>query len=74
MGQKINPIGMRLGVNRTWDSRWYARKGEYATLLHEDLNIREMLLNELKQAAVSKIIICVRIKNVVSLSIRHVLV
>ncbi len=44
MGQKINPIGMRLGVNRTWDSRWYARKGEYATLLHEDLNIREMLL------------------------------
>ena len=57
MGQKINPIGMRLGVNRTWDSRWYARKGEYATLLHEDLNIREMLLKELKQAAVSKIII-----------------
>ncbi|MDP6223091.1 MAG: 30S ribosomal protein S3, partial [Candidatus Micropelagos thuwalensis] len=57
MGQKINPIGMRLGVNRTWDSRWYARKGEYATLLHEDLNIREMLFKELKQAAVSKIII-----------------
>ena len=57
MGQKINPIGMRLGVNRTCDSRWYARKGEYATLLHEDLNIREMLLKELKQAAVSKIII-----------------
>ena len=57
MGQKINPIGMRLGVNRTWDSRWYARKGEYASLLHEDLNIREMLLKELKQAAVSKIII-----------------
>jgi small subunit ribosomal protein S3 len=57
MGQKINPIGLRLGINRTWDSRWYANKGEYGALLQEDLKIRETLLNDLKQAAVSKIVI-----------------
>ena len=43
MGQKINPIGLRLGINRTWDSRWYAKKGEYGQLLHEDLKIRAYL-------------------------------
>ena len=37
MGQKVNPIGLRLGINRTWDSRWYAGKGEYGKLLHEDI-------------------------------------
>ena len=52
MGQKVNPIGLRLGINRTWDSRWYANTGEYGRLLHEDLKIREMLEKELKQAAV----------------------
>ena len=57
MGQKVNPIGLRLGINRTWDSRWYANKGEYGSLLQEDLKIREMLEEELKQAAVSKIVI-----------------
>jgi ribosomal protein S3 len=57
MGQKINPIGLRLGINRTWDSRWYANTGEYGRLLHEDLKIREYLEKELKQAAVSKIVI-----------------
>jgi len=57
MGQKINPVGFRLGVNRTWDSRWYANTGEYGQLLHEDLKIREYLEKELKQAAVSKIVI-----------------
>ena len=57
MGQKINPIGFRLGINRTWDSRWFATKGEYGSLLQEDLKIRAYLLNELKQAAVSKIVI-----------------
>ncbi|MDD9334332.1 MAG: 30S ribosomal protein S3, partial [Bartonella sp.] len=36
MGQKINPIGFRLGINRTWDSRWFANKGEYGSLLQED--------------------------------------
>ena len=57
MGQKINPIGFRLGVNRTWDSRWFANKGEYGNLLQEDLNIRRTLMEDLKQAAVSKIVI-----------------
>jgi small subunit ribosomal protein S3 len=57
MGQKVNPIGLRLGINRTWDSRWVADKAEYATLLHEDLAIRAMLMKLLKQAAVSKIVI-----------------
>ena len=57
MGQKINPIGLRLGINRTWDSRWFAGKTEYGTLLHEDIKIRASLMKELKQAAVSKIII-----------------
>jgi small subunit ribosomal protein S3 len=53
MGQKINPIGFRLGINRTWDSRWFANKGEYGKLLHEDLKIRRELMKLLKQAAVS---------------------
>ena len=57
MGQKVNPVGLRLGINRTWDSRWYADKGEYGDLLQEDMKIRAMLMKELKQAAVSKIII-----------------
>jgi small subunit ribosomal protein S3 len=57
MGQKINPIGLRLGVNRTWDSRWFASKGEYGKLLHEDMKIRDALMEDLKQAAVSKIVI-----------------
>ena len=57
MGQKINPIGLRLGINRTWDSRWFAGKNEYGKLLHEDMQIREVLMKNLKQAAVSKIII-----------------
>ena len=42
MGQKVNPIGLRLGINRTWDSRWFAGKGEYGKLLHEDMKIREI--------------------------------
>jgi small subunit ribosomal protein S3 len=57
MGQKINPIGLRLGVNRTWDSRWFANKAEYGKLLHEDIKIREKLQEGLKQAAISKIVI-----------------
>ena len=57
MGQKINPIGLRLGVNRTWDSRWFSSKGEYGKLLHEDMKIRETLTKGLKQAAISKIVI-----------------
>ena len=57
MGQKVNPIGLRLGINRTWDSRWVANKGEYGRLLHEDIRIRAALMKQLKQAAISKIVI-----------------
>ncbi len=57
MGQKVNPIGLRLGINRTWDSRWFAGKGEYSKLVHEDMAIRAALMKQLKQAAVSRIII-----------------
>ena len=56
MGQKVNPIGLRLGINRTWDSRWYA-DANYADLLHEDLNIRNFLRKRLQQAGISRIII-----------------
>ncbi|SDD63592.1 30S ribosomal protein S3 [Rhodospira trueperi] len=56
MGQKVNPIGLRLGINRTWDSRWYSDH-EYASLLHEDLMIRKYLKKRLMQAGVSRIII-----------------
>jgi small subunit ribosomal protein S3 len=57
MGQKVNPIGLRLGINRTWDSRWYAEGNNYADLLHEDLAIRSFLLKRLSQAGVSKVLI-----------------
>ena len=57
MGQKVNPIGLRLGVNRTWDSRWYAARGEYARLLHEDLKMREHIVESRKQAGISKVVI-----------------
>ena len=57
MGQKVNPIGLRLGVNRTWDSRWYAEGDEYGRLLHEDIKVRDYLKAQLKQAGVAKIVI-----------------
>jgi small subunit ribosomal protein S3 len=57
MGQKVNPVGLRLGINRTWDSRWYANDKDYAALLHEDLKIRRFLEGRLQQAGVSRIII-----------------
>jgi len=57
MGQKVNPIGMRLQVNRTWDSRWYADKKDYGNLLLEDLKMREFIHDYAKQAGVSKVII-----------------
>jgi len=57
MGQKVNPIGFRLGINRTWDSRWYANKREYGSLLHEDIKIRRFLQKRLHQAGVSRIVI-----------------
>jgi len=56
MGQKVNPIGLRLGINRTWDSRWFASK-DYATLLHQDLRLRAFLRKRLAQAGVSRVVI-----------------
>ena len=57
MGNKVNPIGMRLQVNRTWDSRWYADTKDYGDLLLEDIAIREFIQKEAKQAGISKVII-----------------
>ena len=57
MGQKINPIGLRLGINRTWDSRWFADGGDYGKLLLEDLDLRKELEKRLAGAGVSRIII-----------------
>ena len=57
MGQKINPIGMRLQVNRTWDSRWYADTKDYGNLLLEDLRMREFIKKDCAQAGVSRVII-----------------
>lgn len=57
MGQKVNPIGLRLGINRTWDSRWYAEGAAYGTLLLEDLELRKFLEKRLAGAGVSRIII-----------------
>lgn len=56
MGQKVNPIGLRLGINRTWDSRWFA-SSDYADKLHEDLKIRDFLKKRLAQAGVSHVVV-----------------
>ena len=56
MGHKVNPIGLRLGINRTWDSRWYA-DADYATMLHEDLRLRGHLRKKLHGAGVSRVVI-----------------
>ena len=56
MGHKVNPIGLRLGINRTWDSRWFAVKN-YADLLHQDLKLRGYLRKRLQQAGVSRVAI-----------------
>ena len=56
MGQKVNPIGLRLGINRTWDSRWFAAD-DYSKMLHEDLKLRRTLRDRLKGAGVSRVVI-----------------
>ncbi len=56
MGQKVNPIGLRVGINRTWDSRWYSDR-DYASMLADDLEIRKFLMKRLAQAGVSRIVI-----------------
>lgn len=55
MGQKVNPIGLRLGVIRTWDSRWFAKGATYFENLHEDIRLRKYLKDKLKHAGVAKI-------------------
>lgn len=57
MGQKVNPIGLRLGINRTADSRWYADSADFGRLLHEDLAIQKHIKKRLGQAGISRIII-----------------
>jgi small subunit ribosomal protein S3 len=57
MGHKSNPIGLRLQINRTWDSRWYAEGRDYAKLLSEDVEIRKYIVENLPQAAISKVVI-----------------
>lgn len=56
MGQKVNPNGMRLGINRTWDSRWFAGK-DYGQMLQDDLRIRKFVTDRLKQAGIARIVI-----------------
>ena len=56
MGQKVNPNGIRLGINKTWSSRWYAKK-DYLKLLHEDFKIKKFVKNKLATASISKLII-----------------
>ena len=67
MGQKVSPIGLRIGINRDWESRWYAEK-DYADLLLEDIKIREYLQEYYKNASVSKIEI-ERSKNRIKITI-----
>lgn len=55
MGQKVNPVGMRVGIIRDWNSRWYASKQDYANFLHEDIKIRKFLSAKLKDALLSHV-------------------
>ncbi|RPG17631.1 MAG: 30S ribosomal protein S3 [Pelagibacteraceae bacterium TMED124] len=57
MGQKVNPVGFRLGVNRSWDSVWFAKKGDYGKYLIEDYKIRKFIRKNIKNAGVSEVVI-----------------
>lgn len=57
MGQKVNPIGIRLGINRTWDSVWYDEKKQYSTNLHEDIRIKKYIAREKRNAGIAKVTI-----------------
>ncbi|HEX5957840.1 MAG TPA: 30S ribosomal protein S3 [Hyphomicrobiaceae bacterium] len=57
MGHKVNPVGLRVGLNRTWDSRWFAARAEYGRLLLEDRTIRNHILAQQRQAGISKVVI-----------------
>lgn len=56
MGQKVNPVGLRLGINKTWDSRWYSDKA-YGKLLQEDIKIREFIFKNMTQAGIARVVI-----------------
>ena len=68
MGQKVNPVGLRVGITRDWNSRWYANKKDFASLLNEDVKIRKYLTAKLKDALLSHVEI-ERVKEVVTVSI-----
>lgn len=68
MGQKVNPVGLRVGIIRDWNSRWYANKKDFASLLNEDVKIRKFLTAKLKDALLSHVEI-ERVKDVVTVSI-----
>ncbi len=57
MGQKVNPVGLRTGINKDWNSKWYASKKDFATFLNRDIKIRNYLSKKLKDAAVSNVLI-----------------
>ena len=57
MGQKVKPIGLRLGINRTWDSRWFAAHNNYADQLQQDIELRGYIMQKLKAAAISRVVI-----------------
>ena len=69
MGQKVNPIGLRIAVNKNWRSRWFAGKKEFADLLQEDIRIREVVKGRLKDAGLSDVFI-ERYANRVRVTIR----
>ena len=68
MGQKVSPIGLRIGINKDWQAKWYAPKNEVATLLNKDIKIRKFLATRLKEAALADVII-ERKKNNVEISL-----
>ncbi|MGE0768592.1 MAG: 30S ribosomal protein S3 [Hyphomicrobiaceae bacterium] len=57
MGHKVNPVGLRVGINRTWDSRWFAGRAEYGRLLHEDMAIRRHIMAQQRQAGIARVVI-----------------
>jgi small subunit ribosomal protein S3 len=57
LGQKVNPHGLRVGVIKDWDAKWYADKDNYSKLLHEDIEIREHIKNKMFEAGISRVVI-----------------
>lgn len=70
MGQKVNPVGMRVGINRDWNSRWYANDQEFHVFLNQDIKIRKLLEKECKEASLSHIDIeRNKVNNIVNIAI-----